>query len=411
MKAKMTKAEIAKIKRQAKSRKNRRLSDGEFVRLMALHRPKEDDSGLSIIDINKENFTIPESILQNAGNLVTGGGPVRIKGPVFTDAKKTEDLKTKIEVEMKRFNDSYKKSKKSYRRMSNKQFKALMKKAVIELGINDDKGIEVIDIDAPSKHTNEDLIDLILQSATYTNGKTNIREEYKKAIRGHKLNWVDKHSILHYLLTDKTSPKPWCLLSKKEKTNEVRKVVKPRGDIKERPFRLIPDDEYVNEILQKKRIKMDYFDKSDLDSKIEWARYSNLVLNISSSVFTHIRITNKSDADIAMFAMKYACKMTKTPEFKGNFADPYWVILRTHKYCNHMTNREYDIFYKMAIDFLGIGQGKKTIPVIDASEAIEKLIPTLKANKTYKKYENKTKTDKSYNLRRIKSLILYKEEV
>jgi hypothetical protein len=270
------------------------------------------------------------------------------------------------------------------------------------LGINDNKGIGVLNLDEHREYNQDEILGLILCTYLYKSD-SNILNEYKKIIIGKKLSFADKLSIANYLIMKKTTPKPMCILSKKEKTNEIRKVVKPRGDIKERPFRLIPDEEYFKEIAKGKRTKLDYFDKLDIDDKIEWARYANLVLDISTENFGSLKIHNETYAEVVSFAMKYACKMSKIPEFKGDFANPYWTLYRVYRYCNHMTNSEYKVYYKMALEHLNIN--KKTIPIINAPDCVEKLIPTLKSCGVYKKYVGQKKDNALINLGAAKKLI------
>ena len=57
MKQHMTKAEIAKIKKQAKARKNRRLSDSEYQRLMA-----KVTSGLALHESSERFSDIEEGL-------------------------------------------------------------------------------------------------------------------------------------------------------------------------------------------------------------------------------------------------------------------------------------------------------------------------------------------------------------
>jgi len=423
MKKKMTKSEISKIKKEAKARKNRRLNEGEFRRVMAKYSPKEDnENDLPIIDINDLNREIKElseSKLSKESDrsLISEHKPIasiHVAG-LPKNNPHINDLVKKFDKELKSLNPPQEyRSKKSNRRLSNKQFKSLMKKAAIELGINDNKGTPIIDLNetTSAKDFNNQLWwqqhqDKVIDMVFYGNSSfVSLADEYKKIIRGRKLSFADKLNIIYYLIMKKTTPKPMCLLSKKEKTNEIRKVVKPRGDIKERPFRLIPDEEYFKEITKSKRTKRDYFDKLDIDDKIDWARYANLILDISTEHFGSLRIHNETDVEIVTFAMKYACKMSKIPEFKGDFANPYWTLYRVYRYCNHMTNSEYKVYYKMALEHLNIN--KRTIPIINASDCVEKLIPTLKSCGVYKKYVGQKKDNSLINLGAAKELIFRK---
>jgi hypothetical protein len=171
-------------------------------------------------------------------------------------------------------------------------------------------------------------------------------KKYKKIINGRKLNFTDKKNIIAYLSNGKAD-KPFCLLTKKEKSNEVRKTVKPRGDIFEKPYRFIPDEEYIREVRGDKRTKLDSFDKMSIDEKIEWARYSNLVLKKYNIIKLSSYIKDKSEEESMVFAMKFACKMTGKPLFQGRFKEAYWIFYRTMKYCYSMTKKESDLYFKI----------------------------------------------------------------
>jgi len=438
MKMKMSKKEISNAKKKAEHRENRRLPDGEFRRLMALAvnslglKDKEDD--LPIIDMTKENTTIPEQILENARNLVTSRKPIQRTQPVIKNPKKvcnrdlmaignTEKCKS-LQKEFERMIGAHgtipsnpsPKSKKN-RRMTDKQFKNLMKRASEELGINNRKGLSILNLYDSSSNpkTTDDIVALAI--ASLWRKHPSICNDYNELTKGKKFPNKDKLAILSYLVGNR-EVKPMCLRSESEKINKVRKILKPWGDIKERPFRILPDDEYFLEVQGKKRTKLDSFDRLDLDRKIVWARYANLILNMGdrNSIGetnlrqVRIRVRNAFDSESAIFAMRYACKMAKIPEFKGNFSNPYWILLRVYKFHDNMTNKEYGVYYKMALEHLNLLDHKKTLPIIGSDEAVRRLVPIMKKAGIYKQYINQsTKKHTTYsNLQLVSHLLLQK---
>ena len=421
LKAKMTRAEIIKAKKEAKGRKNRRLDDGMYARLLALNTCKENNGNdLPIIDLNEYRKTTSEEILANSENLINDKKPVE----KIRVAGRHANLKDQILAKMTDASSTPLKNRKNGRRLSDKQFKNLMKKASVELGINDAKGLDIMNLLGVQYHTNDDLIDLIMNTSSRGNLRSNLLNEYKKTIRSKSFDFGDKLSILQYLIKKESKPnteKPMCLLSKNEKTDTVRKTIKPWGDIKVRPFRIIPDEEYLLELSGKKRTKFDYFDKLDTDNKIEWARYASLILNMGGNVSNPhslpygklptteltAKFQNAFDCEAIVFAMKYACKMSKLPEFKGIFRSPYWIYHRVEKFSDIMTNKEYNVFYKMALEFLNLNDNRRSIPILDDKQAIEKILPFLKSAKLYKKYCEivDNKHNRCSNLEVVKNLL------
>lgn len=224
--------------------------------------------------------------------------------------------------------------------------------------------LKICDLDiVEEKETDEHIFDLILSSFIYNYPKE--YKEYKKIINGRKLNLTDKKNIIVYLSRGKKTNKPFCLLTKKEKSNEVRKIVKrkivkPQGElfevfytnldkVKVKPYRCIPDEEYIKETRGDKRTKLDSFDKMSIDDKIKWARYSNLLLGKSkfNGVKLSDNIRDKIDEENIVWAMRYACKMTGKPLFQGRFKEAYWIFYRTMKYCYSMTKKESDLYLKV----------------------------------------------------------------
>lgn len=205
--------------------------------------------------------------------------------------------------------------------------------------------LKISDLNVTAENTEEENFNHIINSFIYNYPEE--YKEYKQIINGRKLNLTDKKNIIVYLSNGKVD-KPFCLLTKKEKSNEVRKTVKPRGDVFVRSYRIVPDEEYIKETCGAKRTKLDSFDKMSIDDKIKWARYSNLILGKAknNSVKLSDNIKSKIDELNIVSAMKYACKMTGKPLFQGVFKEAYWIFYRTIKYCYSMNKRESDLYLK-----------------------------------------------------------------
>ena len=239
-------------------------------------------------------------------------------------------------------------------RLSDKKWKSIVSKYFNELKPE----LKISNLDIIEEKSEEELeregFNNIINSFIYRYPEE--YKEYKKIINGRKLNLTDKKNIIVYLSNGKVD-KPFCLLTKKEKSNEVRKVVKikivkPQGGLFEvdtRPYRCIPDEEYIKETRGDKRTKLDSFDKMSIDDKIKWARYSNLLLGKSkfNSIKLSDNIRSKVDEENIVWAMKYACKMTGKPLFQGRFKEAYWIFYRTMKYCYSMTRTESDLYLKV----------------------------------------------------------------
>ena len=339
------------------------------------------------------------------------------------------------------------KDPKKNRRLTKRQYESLMKK-IHEIGINDDE-YEVVDLNDKGEYKIDDLIQLCLTGLKYE-GMGNVQEQYDQLISKKKFKTAEKLAILSYLmnvayvnkyasyfsnvreditgieglgkeftigslmvdemlkncsmlkesvlsarLNQLYSPKvsvPFCLIPKKERINQIRNEavqLKKKGDLKIRPFRVVPDNEYLKE-LDGKRRRFDSFDKLTKDKKIQWARYANLVLGIKLAEKFCMSRLDKLDCENITFSMKYACKMSGIPEFKGIFAGPLWVLYRIDKFSNAMTDKEHRTFFNMALDHLGI-QKTKAIPVLDTQEAAKRLEPILKEFKLYGKYSDRVK--------------------
>ena len=154
--------------------------------------------------------------------------------------------------------------------------------------------------------------------------------------------------------------------------------------------------------------RSDAFDKMDLDKKIEWARYASITLGavelLDKSVY---KIVNEFGSANIIFAMKYACKMSNIPEFRGIFTSPYWILSRVYRHYDRLTSREYNTFVDMAYKHLGI-RDVKTLPILNSKQVLERLMPTLKNMKLEERFEkdiNGKKTTSKLNL--IKELLLH----
>ena len=348
-KVNMRKNEIRKIKQTAKKRKNRRLSDSEAARLMAKAKVE-----LGLIDSeNNDNEDILNYTAYSSNDL--------------PETRQTETV----------IIDSSKLNVGSYHVVNNPE---------PELEINQ-------------------LIEQILSGL---GERSLIRYEYEKAIKEKNIRkHKDKLAVLSYLFSNK-SIIPMCLLSRKQKTNAVRKIVKTKGDVKVHPERIIPDKEFLRMMGNKERSKLDAFDKMDLDKKIEWARYASITLGavelLDKSVY---RIVNEFGSTNITFAMKYACKMSNIPEFKGIFNNPYWILSRVYRHYDRLTSREYNTFVEMAYKHLGI-RDVKTLPILNSKQALERLMPTLKNMKLEERFEKDMSGKKTTSkLNMIKELLLH----
>lgn len=339
---------------------------------------------------------------------------------------------------------------KKNRRLSKRQYESLMKK-INEIGINDDK-YKIVDLNDKGKYKIDELIQLCLTGLMYE-GLGDVRVRYRKLTDKKKFKTAEKLAILSYLmnvayvnkyaayfsrnereditgirdlskeftigsntvdealrgsgifresiltarLNQLYSPKvsvPFCLIPKKERINEVRNEaakLKKKGDVKIRPFRIIPDKEYLKE-REGKRTRFDSFDKLSNDKKIQWARYANLVLGVKLAEKFCMSRLDKLDCENITFSMKYACKMMSISEFKGIFAGPLWVLYRIDKFSSAMTDKEHKMFFNMALNHLGI-QKTKAIPVLDTQEAAKRLEPILREFKLYGKYSDRVKQE------------------
>ena len=402
----MTKKDVKRIKAIAKKRRNRRLSDAEAVRVMAQYNSQRNrDNGLVASDssnfrLSSDNDSIQRGLLGNYYNIegyrVNENGS-RYNQKVNNLSKILSDT-TEVKSETKIPNKN--------RRLSDKSYRSLMKKAADVLGINNRKTLPIINLDAPSKEremTTEEMLYCVLSSIS-RQGLTDIIKKYKTVVKNKKLTIADKLNILNYIYYGGNNSRylktPMALISENQKINAVRRVVKKWGDIKRHATRYIPDEEFYQEIKGKKRTKRDYFDKMDDDKKIEWARHANLVIGFGgysrnpNFIDGDFKVRTEDDYNTAMFAMKYACKAMKIPEFKGGFANPFWVLLRTWKNFNKMTKSEFDVWTNVAFDHLGINT-KKFLPMINQKQALEKITPTLKNLNLYNEFVKSTSDSKN----------------
>jgi hypothetical protein len=395
----MTKTEVLRAKEEAKKRNNRRLDASEFARIQAILKSESEEIPMLDLD-NNISFKQFKPIKSAGWNEIK-------RNPKYAQ------MKGQIERALDPQNTTSRSDKtaRKNRRMSDTQFRKMMKLASVELGINDNKGLPVLDLVKSEVRTNKEIIEAVLQNIAPFDvrcTKKDIRDEYLRLIRGRKLSFADQLGILFYLAVGKRPAyKPMCLLSKEEKQDRVRKgIIKPRGDIKERPVRFVPDETLIAEIQGKPRSQKDAFDKLGDNKKVEWARYANLVLKTNiSDVYFKTRIQSQADAEVALFAMKYACKMSKIPEFKGVFRNPWWILYRVFD-CNNMTQREFSVYNTMLMDHLGLLKERRTIPIISSQEAIKRLLPEIKRENLYKQYKEVAREqDSSYNLKLAKTML------
>jgi len=389
----MSKKQISENKKTANKRKNRRLSDVEYRTVMLAAKDQlgiHNDDAIEIneVSLNSYPFTLCSSKFQTTKKLAKSYSKKMVKRLEISYAKQL-DL-------FNRFQNNTKK-----RRLTDKQYKDLMKKAADELGINDRKTLPILGDEPDKVLTSEDIINRCEYTTWLENPK--VLETYRVITRGRKLEFKDRLWTLAYAyhlnynhLSSKPKDalryaqmmayikKPLFLISKKERINDIRKVVKPRGNVKVHPIRILPDDEYFKELTNKKRTKLDAFDKLPINKKIMWAR--SFVLSTNIDVENNVRpiaSMNLDEINYITFMMKYCCRLHKISDFKGNFASPFWIYLRAKKY-NLMTKQEANLFSSMAIKHLE--GNKKSIPIIDPRVAIQKLMPTIQNLKRYRNW-------------------------
>jgi len=305
---------------------------------------------------------------------------------------------------------------KQFNRLTTEQFKKMMKQATEELGLNDKKAAPILDTTtpAPLKDINDIIDRVTVNLASSEIEASDIVEQFEELTHGRRFKKKDKLNILGWLLSPH-SKKPMCLIDKRERVKKPRNIgLKKKGDIGilNRPMRELPDEQYLREIdssKNRKRTKFDAFDKLHLDTKIEWARHATSIIGDQTG-YRMSKLTNyptmlfDSEQDAIQIAMKYACKMCGISTFRGNYAKPYWIIHRINKFNEAMTTKEFETFYKVSCDYLGIT--KKSIRTINSDDAIAKLIPTLKNMGLYEEYKEwyKKETAKTVKLRNANSI-------
>lgn len=402
----MTKYQIKKIKLEAKKRNNRRMSDGEAVRVMAQYSAMmgmDCVDELPIVDLNSIDAprVMREHYYDRDGNIVhkprigEDGKPFKQKVNNLSKCIKPNVFAPKI-VEYTRTN-------KSNRRLTKRQYLSLMKKAAKELGINNDKTYPILDLDAPENFNSievkedpastEQIINKIIDSFGRL-GLSALIKRYEEIVRKGRLTLADKLNVLSYLYYGaKGRNIPMVLIPQKDRIKSARQVCKKWGDIKVHAKRYMPDEEFIRETNREKRTKKDNFDRLSEDRKVEWARHANTIIGFGGNSRhdnfmngVEFKIRTEEDVSMATFAMKYACKMSKIPEFKDIFASPFWILYRISKYFNTLTSEEFNIWSNIAFDELGINR-KAYLSIINGKEALNKIEPTLKGMKLYNDFK------------------------
>jgi len=404
MKKKMTKKEIADRQKEAKSRDNRRLSDGEFDRVMAIMNKEGDEIiGDPIIDI-LTNENLPR---------------IKWKHPdkKYSMPKEITPLQRRLSEILKDPNGANKRRvKRENRRLTDEQFQSLMKIVSEELGINDDKGLEILDLHKQEEMTPKQHIESLLMNMEMRAPRE--YQQYKDMTKGKKLIYSDKLWLISWLLGVSKS-KPMRFIPKKDRVNKVRNKeigLKKIGDIKIRPIRVLPDEEYIREVTGKERTTFDAFDKMDNDKKIIWARYAKSILGNTIGVRKVAVLFSNEETDIMQVAMKYACKMTGISCFQGRYKEPFWIVHRANKYCDDLTNVEYETFLSLAQKHIE-SRCKKTSKILSDSEFLEKLNSTLsniglsELSDKYKEWHNKrNKGADSVRSETVKSIMQFIEK-
>ena len=403
MKFKMTKQEIAKAKRAAKLRKNRRLPDGKFKQVMSQARSAlcldddvvpvintkgvSDDSYIVCSDgrIEKNRPVIAPTIDSMMLQYVIDG--VRPVARVGKDTCSKPLTKKELELIKAARRSIPVNARTSNRRLSDKQYKEMMKKVKSELGINNNKTLPVFDsntIESKKEETGGNrIIDLILRNLSFYTPR--VYNEFETLCGGKKMQHKDKMAILSFLFHRDPKFLPMCLLPKNQRSNKIRKLVKTKGDVKVHPTRVIPSEEYLLEIQGKERSRHDAFDKLSQDKKVQWARYANQIIGFNGEdSYRLYRIRTEASYQAVVIAMKYACKMSKISEFRGNFANPYWILLRTNQFYWKMTSSERKVFDTLSLRYLDPHTNGSR--VINSEKAVELVMPTLKKMGLHKQY-------------------------
>lgn len=372
MNKKMTKREIIGRKKKAKARKNRQLSDGEHHRIMAkaMSEGLEEDIKCDIIDMNS-GFRVSNE----REDFVPSSTPALLQKQI---SKALMDVAISDRAKKR-------KSTKKNRRLSEVSYENLMKKISDELGINDNK-YTLLNLMTPNKPlTPAKLAEQILFTLSYS--QRDVYNEYYKLIKKKRLSAKDRMGVIAWLMYPKEVLKPMCLIPTQERTKAIRNDIvglKKWGDVKIRPLRVIPDNEYIREIKGEKRKNTDVFDRMSLDKKIIWARHAKGILGKHSKTVADgigskrvQDLFNTNETDLIHVAMKYACKMIGMTNFRSVYATPYWIIYRVNQYCGNSTAKEYDVFLDVVQSHMGWSD-KKSIPLLTDKEFNNKLMEILK---------------------------------
>ena len=228
----------------------------------------------------------------------------------------------------------------------------------------------------------------LLVSRVFSSLSKKDQETCRKIFKRKKFSEDDKLSIInsiHHKL-----PKPFCLIPEKDRINTARKILKTKGDVKFHPVRVIPDEEYLLEAQNKARTIKDAFDLLSEDDKIRWARYANLILDISTINLSRRWNLLDWEHSVVNFAMKYACVMIGIPAFSDVFESDYWIVFRIEKYHRGMLEDERKTYDNMVLDYLE-PKNKKTIAIISATKAVNKLSYSMKNKGVYGYFKIKSK--------------------
>jgi len=376
MKKKMTKKEIEFTKKISESRKNRRLSEGEYDRIMSFIKSKEDE-GIPTIDLDGVEINLTDSKIRDKKHSMTKE-TINLQKRLYDIIQDPNGVKKRL-------------GKTKNNRLTDPQFKSLMKKAYEELGINDREGYPILDLDTVQEISQKECIDILLNNME--NSDPRKYSQYKEMTNGKRVTYRDKLSLIAWII-GVSKNKPMRFLDKKDKVNEVRNKkigLKKGGDIKIRPIRVIPDEEYIREVTGKKRTKFDSFDKMDKDKKIIWARYANSILGEGVDVKKVAVLFCQVDADIVKVAMEYACKMTGISFFQGRYKEPFWIVHRANKYNKELTSTEHEVFLDLAQKHIE-SRIKSPSKILNTDELYNKLtsiLSNLGIDEKYKEWHQK----------------------
>jgi len=394
---KMTKKQISKMKSIAKKRKNRRLSNGEAARIMAQVMGAGTNRNVQVHD----DYKCGEG---NVGEFATYSPDFQIildnKYPVSKTNKTNKINKSK------KTSRPFPLLPKNGKKLTGNQFKSLMKKVQVELGINDNS-YEVIDLNSKVEQE-EGMTDILLAELILIKGEETCKKCLKDLAKNKKITNETRYQIIGYHM-GLLKKIPLVLIPKNIRSNKVIRSFKYKYH---QNTHKVTSAKYFDDNLilamQGKQRKWDNFDKLNVNTQIQWARdaydmLGDLYIPVQD-IFNDRKQYGEVESKIIMDVMKEACKINKIKPFSGNFATPCWVCHRIGILKNRPKIEELERISKLknkAIDIILKSSYDKTIPVLNDKQAIRKVIPTLKKLNLYKDFKS-NEGDTKYLNRKLK---------